>query len=323
MNIVIPADYQGAVRGLAAFRKLDWHHVRVFGDVEKDPARLAALWGEDTEALVLIRERTRITPELLDRLPNLKLISQTGKVSQHIHVPDCTARGIAVAEGVGAPTSTAELTWALVMAAMRHLPQEIAGMKAGHWQRTVGRALRGRKLGIWSYGKIGRLVAGYGRAFGMDVWVWGRDGSTGLARRDGIPTAPSREAFFRESDVLSLHLRLTDETRGLVTPEDLAVMQPDAVLVNTSRAELIAPGALCAALQAGRPGFAAVDVYEEEPILDAAHPLLALPNALCTPHLGYVEQDNYELYFAAAFDNVNAYSTGRPTNLANPEVLRK
>ncbi|MBS0658807.1 MAG: D-2-hydroxyacid dehydrogenase family protein [Verrucomicrobia bacterium] len=323
MNIVIPDDYQNVVRGLSAFRKLDWHHVRVLGDVEKDPARIAASWGAETEAVVLIRERTRLTPELLDRLPNLKLISQTGKISNHLHLPDCTARGIAVAEGVGAPTSTAELTWALIMAAMRHLPQEIAGLKAGHWQRTLGRALRGRRLGIWSYGKIGRLVAGYGKAFGMDVWVWGREGSTGLARRDGIPTAPSREAFWSESDVVSVHLRLTPETRGIVTAADLGAMRTDAVFVNTSRAELVAEGALCAALQAGRPGCAAVDVFEDEPILGAAHPLLQLPNAICTPHLGYVEKDNYELYFGAAFDNVNAFSNGRPVNLANPEVLRR
>lgn len=322
MNIIIPDDYQNVVRSLAAFRKLDWHYVRVLHEMEKDPVKLAASW-EGAEAVVLLRERTAITPALLDRLPDLKLISQTGKVSNHLNVADCTARGIAVAEGTGAPTSTAELTWALVLAAMRHLPQEIARLKAGQWQSTLGRALRGRRLGIWSYGKIGRLVANYGRAFGMDVWVWGREGSTSLALKDGLRTAPSREAFFAESDVVTLHLRLNAETRGLVRAADLAAMRADAVLVNTSRAELIEPGALVAALQNGRPGFAAVDVYEEEPILQAAHPLLALPNAICTPHLGYVEKDNYELYFGAAFDNVNAFSIGRPTNLANPEVLTK
>lgn len=320
MKIAIPDDYQDCVRHLEAFSKLAGHEVTIYNDTVDGIDALATRFQE-AEALVLIRERTVITPELLDRLPGLRLISQTGKVSNHIKVADCTARGVAVAEGKGSPCSTAELTWALVLAAMRHVPQEVARMKAGNWQHTLGRQLRGRRLGVWSYGKIGKLVAGYGKAFGMQVWVWGRGGSVGAARADGFEVAPSREAFFAESDVVSLHIRLTAETRGAVTGADLARMKPDALFVNTSRAELVEPGALVGALGAGRPGYAAVDVYESEPVLGADHPLLALPNAVCTPHLGYVEKDNFELYFGDAFDNVVAFAEGRPRNIANPEVL--
>ncbi|PJJ59053.1 D-2-hydroxyacid dehydrogenase family protein [Hymenobacter chitinivorans] len=320
MQIVILDDYQDCVRHLAAFRKLAAHSVTVYNDSTTDLDELARRLAA-AEAVVLIRERTVITPALLARLPQLRLISQTGKVASHIRLADCTARGVAVAEGSGSPYSTAELTWALVLAAMRHIPREVAGLQAGRWQQTLGRQLRGRRLGVWSYGKIGRLVAGYGRAFGMRVWVWGRESSTAAARADGYEVAPSRAAFFTESDVVSLHIRLTPTTQGLVTAEDLALMQPEALLVNTSRAELVEAGALGAALQRGRPGQAAVDVYEQEPVLGAAHPLLALPNAVCTPHLGYVEQDSYELYFGQAFDNILAFTAGQPTNIANPEVL--
>lgn len=319
MKIVIPDDYQDSIRHLDCFARLADHEVTVYNDSSDDEDELARRFA-DAEALVLIRERTRITPALLDRLPRLRLISQTGKVSNHLSVADCSARGIAVAEGKGDPGPTAELTWALVLAAMRHVPQEITRLKAGLWQGMLGRQLRGRTLGVWSYGRIGAVVAGYGRAFGMRVWVWGRDASTAAARAAGIEVAPSRETFFAESDVVSLHVRLNAETRGLVTAADLARMKTDALLVNTSRAELVEPGALAAALAAGRPGFAAVDVYEEEPVLGAAHPLVALPNAVCTPHLGYVERDNYELYFGTAFDNVLAFAAGHPTNLADPAV---
>lgn len=322
MRIVIPDDYQDCVRRLDAFEKLAGHEVTVYMDTVTDIGRLAERLGA-AEALVLIRERTVVTPALLDRLPRLRLISQTGRVSSHIKLADCTARGIAVAEGAGSPYSTAELTWGLVLAAMRHLPQEVARLKAGGWQHTLGRALRGRRLGVWSYGKIGRLVAGYGKAFGMRVWVWGREASTGAARADGFEVAPSREAFFAESDVLSLHLRLNADTRGIVTAADLARMKPDALFVNTSRAELCEPDALAAALWFGRPGYAAVDVYEREPVLGADHPLLALSNAICTPHLGYVEKDSYELYFGDAFENVAAFADGKPRNIANPEVLAR
>ncbi|HEY4372751.1 MAG TPA: D-2-hydroxyacid dehydrogenase family protein [Burkholderiales bacterium] len=322
MHIVIPDDYQDAVRHLKAFEKLKGHQVTVYNDTVKDVAAQAERF-KDADVLVLIRERSAISAALLDKLPKLKLISQTGKVSSNLKVADCTAHGVAVAEGSGSPFSTAELTWALVLASMRYIPQEVANMKAGGWQQTVGRQLKGRKLGVWAYGKIGKVVAGYGRAFGMDVWCWGREGSLAAAKADGFAAAPSREAFFAESDVVSMHVRLNPETRGIVKPADLALMKPDALFVNSSRAELVEHGALEAALAKGRPGFGAVDVYESEPVLKADHPLLKLPNAVCTPHLGYVEQGNYELYFGTALDNVVAFAEGKPTNIANPEVLKK
>ena len=321
MHIVIPDDYQGAVRKLAAYDKLKGHQVTIFNDTVKDLDAQVERF-KDADAIVLIRERTVITPELLTRLPKLKLISQTGKVSSNIKVADCTTRGVAVAEGTGSPHSTAELTWGLVLAAMRHIPAEVANLKAGGWQQTVGRQLRGRRLGIWAYGKIGKLVAGYGKAFGMNVWVWGREGSIAAAKADGYEAAPSREAFFEQSDVISIHVRLNKDTRGIVNAADLARMKPDSLFVNTSRAELVESGALEAALPKGRPGMAAVDVYESEPILKADHPLLKMPNAVCTPHLGYVEASNYELYFGVAFDNVVAFADGKPVNIANPEVLK-
>jgi D-3-phosphoglycerate dehydrogenase / 2-oxoglutarate reductase len=314
MHVVIPDDYQDAVRRLACFSKLEGHRITVFNDTVADVDQLADRF-RDADALVLIRERTEITDDLLARLPQLKLISQTGKGTAHIDVAACTRRGVTVCAGTGSPIAPAELTWALVMASMRHLPHEAARLRSGQWQSTLGRVLRGRTLGIWGYGKIGSLVAGYGRAFGMTVMAWGREGSLERASKDGIGVATSREQLFEASDVLSLHLRLTRETRGIVMPSDLARMKPDALLVNTSRAELIAPGGLEAALRAGRPGFAAVDVFEEEPVIGAAHPLLALDNALCTPHLGYVEKDSYELYFGQAFDQVVAFASGTPINV--------
>ncbi|MDB5802694.1 MAG: 3-phosphoglycerate dehydrogenase [Betaproteobacteria bacterium] len=322
MHIVIPDDYQDAVRHLKAFDKLKGHQVTIYNDTVKDVAAQAERF-KDADVLVLIRERSAISAALLDKLPKLKLISQTGKVSSNLKVADCTAHGVAVAEGSGSPYSTAELTWALVLASMRSIPQEVANLKAGGWQQTVGRQLKGRKLGVWAYGKIGKVVAGYGKAFGMNVWVWGREGSVAAAKADGYEAAPSREAFFAESDVVSMHVRLNPETRGIVKAADLALMKPDALFVNSSRAELVEHGALETALAKGRPGFGAVDVYESEPIIKADHPLLKLPNAVCTPHLGYVEQSNYELYFGTALDNVVAFIDGKPTNIANPEVLKK
>jgi len=304
MHIVIPDDYQDAVRSLDCFAKLQGHDVTIHRDTVKDVDALAQRFA-DADALVLIRERTAITDALLARLPRLKLISQTGKGTAHIDVEACRARGIVVAVGTGSPYAPAELTWALVLAAMRRIPQEAARLRAGGWQSTLGTLLRGRTLGILGYGKIGSLVAGYGRAFGMRVIVRSGAASLERARVDGFEPASN---LFAESDVVSLHVRLTKETRGLVTAADLAMMKRDALLVNTSRAELIAPNALVDALRAGRPGFAAVDVYEEEPILGAAHPLLALENAVCTPHLGYVEKDSYELYFGQAFDHVLAFA---------------
>ncbi|HZF84935.1 MAG TPA: D-2-hydroxyacid dehydrogenase family protein, partial [Burkholderiaceae bacterium] len=260
---------------------------------------------------------------LLDHLPRLRLISQTGRIASHVDVAACTARGVAVADGRGSGAATAELTWALLLASRRHLVDEANRLRAGLWQGHLGQQLFGQRLGVWSYGRIGQQVARYGRAFGMQVWVWGREGSTAAARADGFEVAPSREAFFAQSDAVCLHVRLVPETRGLVTRADLDAMKSGAVLVNTSRWELLEPGALEAALRAGRPGYAAVDVFEQEaePLLGGDHPLLALPNALCTPHIGYVERDNYEGYFGMAFDNIAAFARGEPQNLVNPEVL--
>ncbi|HMW22940.1 MAG TPA: D-2-hydroxyacid dehydrogenase family protein, partial [Burkholderiaceae bacterium] len=288
---------------------------------------------KDAEILVLIRERTHFPRALLEKLPRLRLIAQTGRVGAHIDVEACTKLGIAVAEGAGSPIAPAELTWALIMAAMRRLPQYIGNLKHGAWQQSglkagsmppnfgLGMLLRGKTLGIWGYGRIGQLVAGYGRAFGMDVRIWGREASRAQAAADGYAVFDSREALFAESDVLSVHLRLVPETTGLILAEDLARMKPTALFVNTSRAELLSDNVLITALNRGRPGLAAVDVFESEPILQG-HPLLRLENAVCTPHIGYVELDNYERLFSSAFDNILAYLDGKPTNIVNPQALR-
>jgi D-3-phosphoglycerate dehydrogenase len=317
MHIVIPDDTQDAVRGLDCFSKLAGHTVTIYNDTVKDVETLAARF-EDADALVLIRERTAISAELLSRLPRLKLICQTGRGTPHIDLDACTRAGVAVTTGSGTPYATAELTWALILAAMRHLPGEVENLRAGRWGRTLGVGLRGRTLCIFGYGKIGEVVAGYGRAFGMRVLAWGRDGSLARAQADGYETVNSQQALFEAADVLSLHIKLVAETRGIVTAGDLARMKPTSLLVNTSRADLIEAGALAAALRAGRPGYAAVDVYESEPVLD--HPLLHLPNALCTPHLGYVEKDSYEDYFATAIDQVLAFAAGKPVGVINLEV---
>lgn len=321
MRIVIPDDYQDCVRGLDCFAKLAGHDVQVFNDTVHDTEALAARFV-DAEAIVLTRERTRIDAALLDRLPRLRLIAQTGKLAGHVDLAACTARGVLVAEGSGAGSATAELTWALALASRRHLVDEATRLRQGRWQGHLGQQLGGQRLGVWSYGRIGRQVAAYGRVFGMKVWVWGRDASTAAARADGFEVAPSREAFFAESDVISLHVRLNADTLGLVDAQDLSRMKTTALLVNTSRAELIAPGALEQALAHGRPGFAAVDVYEAEPILGADHPLLRLPNVLCTPHIGYVEKDNYERYFGIAFDRIRDFAAGTLTDVVNPEARR-
>jgi D-3-phosphoglycerate dehydrogenase / 2-oxoglutarate reductase len=332
MNIIILDDYQDAVRKLRCATKLDPLNAKVFTNTVKGIGQLAVRL-RDAEVLVLIRERTHFPRALLEKLPKLKLIAQTGRVGSHIDIEACTKLGIAVAEGVGSPHAPAELTWALIMASMRRLPQYIGNLKHGAWQQSglkalsmppnfgLGMVLRGKTLGIWGYGKIGQLLAGYGRAFGMQVLVWGSEASRLKAQSDGHLAAESREAFFERSDVLSLHLRLSDSTRGLVTPEDLARMKPTALFVNTSRAELVADGALVSALNRGRPGMAAIDVFESEPILQG-HPLLRLENAVCTPHIGYVEQDSYELYFNAAFDNVLNYMNGQPSHIVNPDALK-
>ena len=292
LRIAIPDDYQNCVRSLACFSKLAGHEVTVFNDTLHDVAALAERL-QHFDALVLTRERTAISADLLVRLPQLRVISQTGKVAEHIDLAACTARGVAVVDGRGTGSATAELTWALVLASRRYLVDEVNRLQVGQWQGHLGQQLNGQRLGVWSYGRIGRQIAAYGRAFGMQVWVWGREASLADARADGYEVAPSREAFFAQSDVLSLHVRLNAQTRGLITAADLALMRPNALFVNTSRAELVAEGALVAALEQGHPGFAAVDVYEAEPVLGAQHPLVQHPRALCTPHIGFVERDNY------------------------------
>ncbi len=332
MNIIILDDYQDAVRKLQCATKLDGLAAKVFTNTVKGTGQLAVRL-RDAEALVLIRERTHFPRALIEKLPKLRLICQTGPVGSHIDLEACTERGIAVAEGLGSPHAPAELTWALVMAAMRRLPQYIGNLKHGAWQQSglksasmpvnfgLGMLLKGKTLGIWGYGRVGQLVAGYGKAFGMHVTVWGSEASRAKAQADGCIPAPTREAFFEASDVLSLHLRLTEGNRGLITLDDLSRMKPTALLVNTSRAELIQDAALVAALNRGRPGLAAVDVFESEPILQG-HPLLRLENAVCTPHIGFVEQENYERLFSTAFDNLLNFLAGTPTNIVNPDALK-
>ena len=314
MNIVIPDDYQDCVRGLDAFTLLNGHKVTIYNDTVSELDALVERFKE-ADALVLIRERTPITAELLARLPKLKVISQTGGGAAHVDLDACRQHGVTVMTGKGSPYAAAELTWGLVLAAMRHIPEEVDNLKAGRWQRTLGTGLRGRTLGIFGYGKIGSLVARYGQAFEMKVLVWGCEGTRQRATEAGLAVAESQGALFAPSDVLSLHLRLNEATRGIITAAHLALMKPTSLLVNTSRAPLIAPGALDAALKAGQPGRAAVDVFDEEPVIN--HPLLALPNLIATPHLGYLEKDSYELYFHDAFNNVLAFDSNQPiTNLA-------
>ena len=324
MKISILDDYHDTVRTLPCFRKLNGHEVEIWNDHLQDIDALAARL-RDTEALVLIRERTEIRAPLIERLDKLRLISQRS-VYPHIDVDACTRRGIVVSSSQhpGTPSfAAAELTWALVLAAMRQIPQQMAALKAGQWQIGVGRGLRGKTLGIYGYGRIGSTVASYGRAFGMKVLVWAREHSLERARADGWSAARDKETFFSACDVLTLHMRLVDATRGIVTAADLARMKPTALLVNTSRAPLIEPGALLAALKAGRPGMAAVDVYEKEPVLDPDYPLFALDNVVCTPHIGYVSHDEYEIQFSDIFDQILAYATGAPTNVVNPGALKR
>ncbi len=325
MNIAILDDYQDTIRTLACFKKVTGHSVAIWKDHTKDVDELAGRL-KDTEVLALIRERTPIKAPLLERLDKLRLITQVGVVP-HIDLEACTRRGVIVSSSTmsGRPSyATAELNWGLIIAAFRRIPQEMAALKAGRWQvHPIGTGLRGKTLGIFGYGKIGGVVAGYGKAFGMNVLVWGRQTTIDKARADGYPVAASKEALFEQSDVVSLHLRLIAETRGIVTAADLARMKPTALIVNTSRAGLIAPGALEAALRAGRPGMAAVDVYEDEPVVGGRHPLLAMNNVICVPHLGYVERDGLEHMFSIVFDEVLAYADGKPINVVNPEVLEK
>ncbi len=332
MNVVILDDYQDAVRKLRCAEKLEPYPAKVFTNTVKGVGQLSVRL-RDADILVLIRERTQITRQLVEKLPRLRLIAQTGRVGSHVDVAACTERGIAVAEGVGSPVATAELTWALVLAAMRRIPQYVSHLKHGAWQQAglkaaampanfgLGMVLQGKTLGVWSYGRIGQIVAGYGRAFGMRVLVWGSEATRARAEADGYETVGSKAELFEVSDVLTLHLRLSEQSVGCVKAEDLARMKTTALLVNTSRAELIEPEALITALNRGRPGMAAVDVFESEPILQG-HALLRLENCICTPHIGYVEQDSYEMYFAAAFDNVVNFIRGTPTNIVNPGALQ-
>lgn len=332
MNIVILDDYQDVVRKLPCAAKLDAFPAKVYTNTVKGVGQLSVRL-RDADVVVLIRERTAITRQLLEKLPRLKLISQTGRIGNHIDLASCSERGIAVAEGKGSPVAPAELTWALIMAAMRRLPQYISNLKHGGWQQSglksasmpanfcLGSNLQGKTLGIWGFGKVGQLVATYGRAFGMRVVVWGRPASLTLAAQEGYAVATSKADFFSESDVLSIHLRLLDDTRAVVTLDDLASMKPTALFVNTARAELLQPDALLSALNRGRPGLAAIDVFESEPILQG-HALLRLENCICTPHIGFVEQGSYEMYFSAAFDNVLNFIKGVPSNIVNPGALQ-
>jgi D-3-phosphoglycerate dehydrogenase / 2-oxoglutarate reductase len=322
MKISILDDYFDTVRTLACFQKLEGHEVTVWNDHVQDTDALAARL-KDAECLVLIRERTAIRAPLLERLPRLRLISQRS-VYPHIDVEACTRRGVVVSSSqhAGTPSyAAAELTWALILAAARQLPQQMAALKVGKWQIGVGTSLRAKTLGIFGYGRIGATVAGYGKAFGMNVLVWAREQSLERARADGYATARSKAEFFESCDVVSLHLRLVAATRHIVTAEDLARMRPTAMLVNTSRAPLIEPGALVAALRAGRPGCAAVDVFEDEPVRDPDLPLLQFEQVVATPHLGYVTREEYETQFSDIFDQILAFAAGRPINVVNPDVL--
>jgi D-3-phosphoglycerate dehydrogenase len=323
MKISILDDYHDTLRTLECYKKLAGHEVKIWNDHIQEVDTLAERL-QDTEVLILIRERTEIRKPLLQRLKRLKLISQRS-VYPHIDVDACTELGIIVSSSqhAGTPSyAAAELTWALVLAAMRQVPQQMSALKAGKWQIGVGNDLRGKTLGIYGYGRIGSVVAGYGKAFGMKILVWAREGSLNRARSDGFAAAHNKDQFFSECDVLSLHMRLVEATRGIVTSRDLARMKSTALLVNTSRAGLIEPGALLAALKAGRPGLAAVDVYEEEPVLDVNYPLFSMDNVVCTPHIGYVTRDEYEVQFSDIFDQIVAYAAGTPINVVNPQVLK-
>ena len=323
MKIAVIDDYQDAFRQLAAFAQLKGHEVVVFRDTEKDPARLAARLV-DADAVLLTKQRSPFPRAIIEKLPKLKLIAQTGRNTNHIDVAACTERGIVVAAaGSGTPHATAELAWGLILASMRHIPHEVEQLKKGVWQTSVGTGLHGKTLGIYAPGRIGSCVAQVGKAFGMKVTCWGRDASKAKAREAGYDVPATREAFFAGADVISLHIPLNKETRGIVIAADLAGMKPGALFVNTSRAPLVVAGALEEALKKGRPGFAAVDVYEDEPVVGGNHPLLAMANVICTPHLGYVEQSTYDAYYGAAIEGIVGFAAGKPVNVLNPEALGK
>ncbi len=320
MKITILDDYQSIINQLDCYSILKGQDVQVLNYTEKDYTLLAEKLF-DTTILVLTRERTEINEQLLSLLPNLKLISQTGKISNHLNLAACTKHHVLVAEGVGSPIAPAELTWALLMNTVRQIPQAIEGMKKGLWQVNIGSTVHGKTIGIWGYGKIGQKIAQYARVFGAKVLVWGSEESRQKAVADGFEQAPSKEAFFQSADIITLHLRLNDKTFEIIKAGDLELMKENAVLINTARAELIEKGALIAGLKTGKPKFAGVDVYLEEPIYAVNYELLHFPTVVCTPHLGYVEKNGYELYFGKAFENVMHYINGNPTNIANPELL--
>lgn len=320
MKITILDDYQNAIKDLEYFKILKGQEVEILHKPEKDVYVLAEKL-RNTNILVLTRERTEVDEKLLSLLPNLKMISQTGKISNHLNLADCTKYKVAVAEGTGSPIAPAELTWALLMNTVRQIPQAIEGMKDGKWQVNIGSSVYGKTIGIWGYGKIGQMIARYARAFGCNVMVWGSETSRQNAVNDGFESAASKEAFFKTADVVTLHLRLNDDTFGIVKEADLMLMKHDAALINTARAELIEKGAMLKCLKLGRPGFAGLDVFEEEPVFNKDFELLTMPNVACTPHLGYVEKNGYELYFGKAFENVINFINGNPTNIANPDVL--
>jgi D-3-phosphoglycerate dehydrogenase len=323
MKIAILDDYQDVFRTLKCYPKLKGHEVAIYHDSVKDPAKLAErLNGAD--AVVLLQQRTPFPRAAAEKVTTLKLISQTGRNANHIDLAACAEKGIMVCgTGAGVVNHTAELTWGLIFSALRHIPEEVQALKAGQWQTTIGTTVVGKTLGVYAYGRIGSIVARAGRAFEMKVICWGREGSTGRARADGHEVAPSREAFFESSDIVSLHIPLNKETRGIVTHGDLARMKPTALIVNTSRGPIIEKGALERALKEGRPGYGAVDVFDDEPVLGGDHPLLKMKNAVCTPHLGYVDRDTYEKYYGAAVDSILAYAAGKPANVLNPDVIKK
>jgi D-3-phosphoglycerate dehydrogenase len=318
MNIAVIDDYQDAFKRTKAYAKLAGHEVIVFNDTDKDPKKLAERL-KNADAVVLTQQRSRFPRAVIERLPKLKLISQTGGNTSHIDVGAAAEKGIIVSAGGGSsPHPTAELTWAIILAGLRHIPEEVQRMKEGQWQSTVGVGLNDKTLGVYAFGRIGRIVAGVGRAFGMHVTCWGREASTAKARDAGYAIPASREAFFESADIVTLHLPLNKDTRGIVTAQDLAQMKPTAMIVNTSRAPIIETGALEEALNKGRPGRAAVDVYDDEPVMDADYPLLRMKNVICTPHLGYVEERAYESIYAAAVDQILAFVQGTPINVVSP-----
>lgn len=320
MKITILDDYQNIIKELNCYKLLEGQEVTILHHTEKNPQKLAELL-KDAEIIVLTRERTEITEELLSGLPNLKLISQTGKISNHLDLRICTQHGIAVAEGIGSPTAPAELTWALLMNTIRKIPQAIQGMKDGKWQINIGSKIEGKTIGIWGYGKIGQKIAQYAKVFGAKVLVWGSENSRNKAIEHGFLSADSKEDFFKTSDIITLHLRLSKDTFGIIKEPDLEMMKENSVLINTARAELIQKGVLPKILKNRKDMLVGVDVYNEEPIYDKDFELLKIENIVCTPHLGYVEKEGYELYFGKAFENVVNYINGNPINIANTEVL--